>query len=60
MTCRTNKAGKKLCKPYNDARGCKNAKCPEVHSCDVLMASGYACDNPEHNRVNHRGATIPL
>ena len=34
------KGGQKICKPYNDGRGCSNTKCPNLHACDVRLESG--------------------
>ena len=46
---------------FEDARGCTNgASCPDVHGCDVLMASNKACGSTTHNRQTHRGPTIAL
>ena len=51
----------KLCKPFNDARGCsKGAQCPDRHACDVLLPKGEACGLTNHNRVRHKGQTVPL
>ena len=47
------KGGQKLCKPFNDGRGCPNAKCPNLHACDVRLDSGAACLSRRHNRLNH-------
>jgi hypothetical protein len=47
--------GAKLCKHFNDRRGCNKAKCPrgELHGCDVRLASGAACGSRSHNRGGH-------
>ena len=34
-TMRNNADGKRLCKPYNDSRGCSNPRCPDIHGCDI-------------------------
>ena len=47
------KGGQKICKPYNDGRGCSNTKCPNLHACDVRLESGAACLSRRHNRLNH-------
>ena len=47
------KGGQKLCKPFNDGRGCQNAKCPNLHACDVRLDSGAACLSRRHNRLHH-------
>ena len=49
------KHGAKICKKFNDQRGCA-AKCPkgDVHGCDlILLKSGEACANGGHNRLTH-------
>ena len=46
------KGGIKLCKPWNDGRGCTNQKCPQVHKCDVKLPSGKPCQGP-HPRLDH-------
>ena len=48
------KGGLRLCKPYNDNRGCQNASCKDVHECDVQMEHGRHCGSKEHSRQNHR------
>lgn len=47
------KGGQKICKPFNDGRGCQNSKCPNLHACDVRLDSGSACLSRRHNRLNH-------
>ena len=47
------KGGQKICKPYNDGRGCSNTKCLNLHACDVRLESGAACLSRRHNRLNH-------
>ena len=46
------KGGVRLCKPWNDGRGCSNMKCPQVHKCDVKLPSGKPCQGP-HTRLAH-------
>ena len=46
------KGGIKLCKPWNDGRGCTNQKCPQVHKCDVKLPSSKPCQGP-HPRLAH-------
>ena len=36
------KGGQRLCKPWNDSRGCPG-NCGQKHACDVKMPSGKAC-----------------
>ena len=45
------KGGKRICKMYNDGRGCKG--CNDVHGCDVKLANGKPCLSTQHNRLNH-------
>ena len=52
--------GRKLCKPFNDARGCHNPKCRDVHGCDAMLPSGEGCGSSSHNRLRHKGPTVPL
>lgn len=59
-TTRQLPGGKKLCKPHNDGRGCKNNNCRDAHACDVLLPSNVACGDTNHNRLRHRGPTVPL
>eukprot|EP00974_Lingulodinium_polyedra_P119940 11173095-Lingulodinium_polyedra.AAC.1 len=33
-TCKLTTDGKIFCKPFNDARGCTNERCPMDHKCD--------------------------
>lgn len=42
------KGGLKVCKAFNDARGCRDRKCPHAHVCDVK-----GCGSKDHNRLNH-------
>lgn len=46
------KGGKKLCKAWNDQRGCKGG-CGNLHACDVRLPSGQACQATSHNRQAH-------
>eukprot|EP00435_Cladocopium_sp_Y103_P035360 s1614_g9.t1 len=45
------KGGQKICKPWNDGRGCKDPKCPSLHCCDVRLESGLPCLNKKHTRL---------
>ena len=47
------KGGRKLCKAWNDSRGCNNRSCDSVHACDVRLPDGNACMRKDHNRANH-------
>lgn len=47
------KGGARLCKPYNDGRGCTDRHCTAVHSCDVKMPNGQACLSKKHTRLSH-------
>ena len=58
-TCRFTEGGKRLCKPYNDPRGCRNSNCPDDHKCDYLTPKGVACAG-SHPRVEHKGPRVPL
>ena len=40
--------GKKICKKYNDGRGCS-----DLHVCDVKLDSGKPCLPKDHNRLGH-------
>jgi hypothetical protein len=54
-TASSTSNGTKLCKSFNDNRGCK-PRCPHglVHACDVvLVKSGAACGSKDHNRAKH-------
>ena len=46
-------AGKKLCKKWNDKRGCARV-CPNdhQHGCDIKLANGKSCDG-NHKRFEH-------
>ena len=46
------KGGQKICKPFNDGRGCTKAGCKDLHQCDVKLASGKAC-LAAHTRLQH-------
>ena len=46
------KGGKRLCKKYNDGRGC--AGCNDIHGCDVKLPSGKPCLSTKHNRLSHQ------
>ena len=59
-TCRQTAQGKKLCKPWNDARGCTNPKCPDRDGCDVQLPNGNPCNDTKHNRSGHTGPKMPL
>ncbi|CAJ1330278.1 unnamed protein product, partial [Effrenium voratum] len=37
------KGGKKICKSYNDGRGCSNTRCDAIHGCDVRLAARPVC-----------------
>ena len=47
------KGGKRLCKPYNDGRGCSNSQCDQMHACDVKLPNGKPCLSRAHTRVQH-------
>ena len=46
------RGGKKICKPFNDGRGCKGG-CQNAHVCDVKLSTGKPCASSSHNRLNH-------
>ena len=46
------KGGQRFCKPWNDGRGCQQAKCPNIHKCDVKLPSGKPC-SASHTRLQH-------
>ncbi len=48
------KGGQRLCKPYNDNRGCTSSSCKDLHECDVRLESGKHCGARDHNRHTHR------
>jgi len=58
-TCRFNENGKRLCKPFNDVRDCRNPSCGDEHRCDYLTPKGVAC-NGSHPRTEHKGPKVPL
>lgn len=45
------KGGKRICKKWNDPRGCSG--CDDLHVCDVKLPSGKACQSKSHNRMGH-------
>ena len=47
------KGGKKLCKKFNDSRGCSTHSCPDLHVCDVKLPDGRPCMSRNHNRLGH-------
>ena len=47
------KGGKKLCKKWNDGRGCSDPNCKDIHACDIKLESGKACLKKDHNRLAH-------
>ena len=50
------KGGQKICKPWNDGRGCKEAKCTSLHCCDVRLEEGGPCLSKKHTRLEHYSA----
>lgn len=52
QTVSMTKGSRKLCKAWNDGRGCRNSNCPDMHACDVRMPSGRACLE-RHTRLQH-------
>ena len=48
------KGGKRLCKPYNDVRGCTDRNCQDLHSCDVRQKDGSMCGSKKHTRQQHK------
>ena len=51
------KGGRKICKAWNDGRGCgAGQKCDSLHVCDVKLASGKACLSTKHSRLQHSDA----
>jgi len=49
-------SGNRICKFYNDKRGCKGGdKClhGNAHVCDVLLTNGRVCASKSHTRVTH-------
>ena len=49
------KGGQRLCKPWNDSRGCPG-HCGQKHCCDVKMPNGKPCLATSHNRMSHDNA----
>lgn len=47
------KGGQRLCKPWNDGRGCKDAHCKALHKCDVKLSTGGPCLSTKHTRLEH-------
>ena len=47
------KGGLRICKPWNDGRGCQSASCKDTHGCDVRLSSGKACLSKSHTRLQH-------
>jgi hypothetical protein len=45
--------GKKICKKWNDNRGCKG-QCGFEHVCDVKKDNGQACGLRNHTRLTHQ------
>jgi len=41
-----------FCKRFNDDRGCKVTRCPELHGCDNMLLCGRPCSLP-HARYAH-------
>eukprot|EP00435_Cladocopium_sp_Y103_P017427 s4807_g4.t1 len=50
------KGGQKICKPWNDGRGCSDPKCQALHCCDVRLESGAPCLDKKHTRLEHQAA----
>lgn len=47
------KGGARLCKPWNDGRGCATKGCTSLHQCDVKLESGQPCLSRKHTRLEH-------
>lgn len=47
------KGGARLCKPWNDGRGCSSSSCQALHQCDVKLPSGLPCLSKKHTRLEH-------
>ena len=47
------KGGHRLCKAFNDSRGCRQKNCTFLHQCDVKLPSGKGCLSKTHNRLQH-------
>ena len=56
MTGKQTPDKKKICKAWNDGRGCPDP-CASlaVHGCDVLTGGGKICGSKKHTRHNHTG-----
>ena len=59
-TCRADGRGYKICKFWQDARGCNNSACKGVYCCDISMANGQCCCDKRHNRESHSGPKMSL
>jgi hypothetical protein len=46
------KGNVRVCKNWNDGRGCKGS-CGCEHACDVINQQGKACQSKSHTRMNH-------
>jgi hypothetical protein len=50
----TEQNGKRICKAFNDQRGCKHpCEKGQVHVCDIRLQSGRVCGKSNHHRRNH-------
>ena len=47
------RGGRKICKEWNDSRGCNKKNCDSIHGCDVRLPDGSACLSKSHNRMTH-------
>ena len=55
-TISTLPKGMKVCKPWNDGRGCTNTSCPDTHCCDIILEkTGKPCRSTGHNRLQCKG-----
>ncbi len=45
----------KICKKFNDKRGCKGKTCPDGNAnvCDVVITGNKVCARSDHNRAQH-------
>ena len=50
------KGGQKICKPWNDGRGCSDKACQSLHCCDVRMEEGGPCLSKKHTRLEHHAS----
>ena len=50
------KGGQRICKPWNDGRGCTDPKCQALHCCDVRMDEGGPCLSKKHTRLEHHAS----